>query len=168
MATTFLAGQNFTAANANNIAGITCKVKSTDNSLPNNTTTLTNDGELILPVSANTKYALLASIHYDSSTAADLKLFFTTPAGSTLAWTTFGLDGAATAVFGNLNVGAGVGVTGVVAGAGVGTRVACLANGSIVTGASAGNVQLQFAQNVSDASTTTLRSGSWVMLTASN
>lgn len=171
MATTFLAGQNFTAANANNLAGIITKMKSTDNSLPNNTTTLTNDGELILPVGANTKYILVSSLQYDSSTTADISINFTTPSGSTGNWTSFGLDvttgaGAATGLI--VTIASAIGGAASAGGTNVGARQLMLPMGSIVTGANAGNVQLQFAQRISDASTTTLRAGSWVMLIASN
>lgn len=168
MTSPYLAGSNFTAASANLLAGVNLKMKSVDNSLPNNTTTLTNDGELILPVLANKKYGLVGCLIYDSSTTADFNAFFTTPSGSTLRWTLMGFDLTATTGQSAGTIVLFMGTTVAVGGVGVGTTRIAVPIGSVVTGANAGNVQLQFAQNISDASPTTLHAGSWIGLLLSS
>lgn len=165
---TYLAGSIFTAASANLLSGVQVKTKQSDNSLPNNTTTFTSDGELILPVLASSRYALICCLQYDSSATADIAIDFLVPSGSSGNYAPFGLD---------VGVGAGVssgtivtiasaiaGGAAAVGGTNVGTRQLMIPIGNIVTGPTAGNVQLQFAQRVSDASTTTLRAGSWMAL----
>lgn len=162
---TYTAGSNFSAASANLLSGVAVKMKTIDNVLPNNTTTLTNDGELILPVLANTKYALVACLQYDSAANADISIFFTGPSLSTINFTSFGLDlGVVAGVNSGIIVTAAGTGTASAGGTNVGQRQIMTPIGSVVTGASAGNVQLQFAQTTSQASATTLRAGSWIAL----
>lgn len=146
--------------------------KSADETVTSNTT-LQNDDHLVLPAVANAVYTFEVDL-YMTDTAdfvGDFKMSFTCPTGATFdmhgagAHTTDLASGTsangewigklATASAGaNLTFGVGFpAVTGV--------RV----YGRLVMSSTAGNFQLQWAQNAADASGTTLKAGSYMTMT---
>jgi hypothetical protein len=152
--------------------GQTRYVAKTADETVNSSTTLQNDDHLVLSVVANAVYTFEVDLYMIESTdfVGDFKMSFTCPTGAT-----FDMHGAgahindlssgtssngewigklATSSAGaNLSFGVGTSLTGV--------RVF----GRLVMGANAGNFQMQWAQNTSDSSGTTLKAGSYMMMT---
>ena len=120
----------------------------------NNSTVLFSDTVLFaaLPTAGRFQFELV--LFYDSSTTADLKVAFTIPAAAVIRW---GGVGPSTTVSGGVgtaqfSVAIGSGTTITYGGSGVGTAntVALIAKGNVLMGGTAGNLQLQYAQQVAD------------------
>ena len=138
----------------------------------NSSTTLQDDNHLVLPVAASAVYTFEIDLYTTESTdfVGDIKVSFTCPTGATFdmhgigAHTTDLTTGtsangewigklATTSAGANLTFGVGTGLTGI--------RV----HGRLVMSSTAGNFQLQWAQNASDASGTTVKAGSFMTMT---
>lgn len=127
-----------------------------------------NDPTLFAPLEAAGSFAFGGLLFYDTPTAADMKMTFTWPgAPSASRWGATGRDATTTT-----NVAQGVvivsGTAAVFGGLGVGTPAWVGFEGYIRNTGVAGNLQLQYAQNVADAGNFTVRAGSrlWVMKTS--
>lgn len=134
--------------------------KSGDQSVVNSTT-LVNDAALVVPVEANAVYKVELFIYYAGDSAADLKVNFTFPSGATSNGTRYlGLNTSLAIQYGEVVWGGALAF-----GAnGAGTiEVAELAF-TLATSATAGNLQLQIAQNTATATAITVKAGS--LLTA--
>jgi hypothetical protein len=135
--------------------------RTTDAAAINASTVLVNDPVLVASLDTGATYGWECIIYYDSSTTADIKFAFTTPTFSFMRWSLTGLATTATTNEGSVRI-ATVNVSGTssqLGGIGVGTIVSAKLEGSITTTA-AGNLQLQYAQQTSDATNTTVRTGS--------
>ena len=138
----------------------------------NSSTTLQNDDHLVLPVVANAVYRFELDLYMTESTdfVGDFKMSFTCPTGATFDMHGSGahitdlsagtssngewIGKLATSSAGaSLSFGVGTGLTGV--------RV----YGRLVMSSTAGNFQMQWAQNASDATGTTLKAGSFMTMT---
>lgn len=124
---------------------------------------LQDDDHLAVSVTAGGRYAVDAMLAVDGDPAADLLLTLAAPPGSVGYWTpgaiTLGVsDGTGSIRLTRYAPGASIGV-GITA---AGLIVAPL--GSITAGAS-GSITVQWAQNVSSATPTILRAGSWLRVT---
>lgn len=104
-------------------------------------------------------YLIDGYIAYESNATADLSISFTTPEGSVLFLAGFGSDATPS---GNLNAIWSNQSTGLLVGGGASPAGVCRPRGSVFNVGNAGVLQLQFAQNTSNASTTTVKSGSWL------
>ena len=166
MAILFAAGQKIRASDLNFIVPGFVK-KPSNQSLPSNTT-LQNDTALLLPVLANASYAIEAVIIFEAGTTGDAKFAFSWPASSTFPWglTAYGTGGPGagsvggsifSAAFGTPTSGSSFFAVG---GAGAGNQNLCIMKGTITTTASAGNVQVMWAENTSDATPTIVSAGS--------
>src|SRR5262245_12791739 len=89
---TWSVGETLTAANFNqqirdngNSMGPHLIARKTSDETVNNSTTLQNDDNLLLAVTANEIWQFKLCILYNSSTAADFKMAFTFPSGSIVA-----------------------------------------------------------------------------------
>lgn len=143
----------------------------------NNSTTLVNATGLVIPLSANATYGLDGWLHWTSNPTADIKFKFTLPASTTGFWTGIGPVVNTAPVVGSerknyVDMGS-VDITNALAFAGddeftSSVYISAVPRGYIVTGATAGNLQLQFAQNTADVSNTILRAGSQLRLTRLN
>lgn len=120
-------------------------------------TTLTNDGSMVVPLVANAKYILRHTVVYNANATADLKAKYTVPAGTTMTYTTqvtnigpaaIGQTEASTVIYD-----------------GTGANETIHTNGYIETGANAGNLNWQWAQNISDPGATTIRKASILEIT---
>jgi len=138
--------------------------KSADESVTSSAT-LQDDNHLVLAVEPNTTYEVTAFIIYDGATTGDIKVSFTGPAGATLDWTPLGLITSVTASTGQIKTGhdtfadsEGVGTAGV----GAGNRAVLQPHGLLVVGATAGSLTFRWAQLASDATATTVLTGSWL------
>lgn len=145
--------------------------KSADETVTSNAT-LQNDDHLVLPVVANAVYTFALDLYMTEATdfVGDFKMSFTCPTGAAFDMHGSGAhatnltigtssDGewigklATSSAAATLAFGVGTGLTGV--------RV----YGRLVMSSTAGNFQLQWAQNASDASGTTLKAGSQMTMT---
>lgn len=128
-----------------------------------NSTVLVNAPGLVVPLLANTKYAIESWIWYTATAAADIKLGFTTPAGSTLRWSLWGVEAPDADQIGPIDTGV-VG-SGSLAAAGSALNGSTRTGGQIEVGATPGNLQLQVAQNTASSTGTVLSAGSWLRVT---
>lgn len=126
-------------------------VKSADE-IVNNDSTLQNDNELAFAVAANSIYRFQMWFRYTSNTTADIKNAFTLPAGAVANGVSWGLS-VASAIVQVMDVSGSWGGQNA-------TVTWVFTEGLIITAATAGTVQLQWAQNTPDVSDTTVLAGS--------
>lgn len=133
------------------------------NGAVNNSTGLVNDPSLGGAIDAAGTYMWDALIFYDSSTVADIKFAFTTPATTALRWSGTGLATTATTSEGDVKIAtiATSGSSTQFGGIGVGTIISAKIEGFMVATA-AGTLQFQFAQQNLEATQTTIRNGSYL------
>jgi hypothetical protein len=121
----------------------------------NNSSTLQDDNELFVALTANNTYVFSLTLSYISGTTPDFKFKFNIPAGASMAYGVMGLDtagGFTTA--GNLNSGNTPSI-----GGSAGDAMA-ICKGTVIVSSTAGNLSLQWAQNVANVSDTIVRAGS--------
>ncbi|MGY6019602.1 hypothetical protein [Streptomyces spinosirectus] len=138
----------------------------------NSSTTLQNDDHLVLPVVANAVYVFALDLYMTESTdfVGDFKMSFTCPTGAT-----FDMHGSGAHI---TDLGSGTSSNGEWIGKlatssaaaslsfGVGTGLTSVrVYGRLVMSSTAGNFQMQWAQNASDATGTTLKAGSYMTMT---
>ena len=138
-----------------------------DVSVTSSTTLVNADTGLAIALEADSIYLWDAYIAYDAGATGDLKLAWTVPASTTGHWCGWGLSTATTGSIGDMvairAAGYGSGNTLSFGGsASFSGFLALQARGYIDTAATAGTLQLQFAQNTSNATATILKGGSWV------
>lgn len=129
------------------------------------TTALAADPHLAIAVTPGT-YRLTAMLVYEGDAAADLKLGWTAPAGTTGAWWPGGPDSSMNALAYATRWGASsdVGATNIPVGCiGAGSVLACCPVGTVIV-TTAGTLTLAWAQQVSTAVNTILHAGSWMTL----
>jgi hypothetical protein len=142
-------------------AGATIKsVRKSSDQTVTSSTTLVNDNQLKFAAAANETYIFEAWLYtYAADATPDIKVTFTSPAASTLFWSSsqviFLANGSTTltvvapsATVGDFFVDSNL-------------RVVQLF-GTVANGANAGDIQLQWAQNTSSANGTTVRAGSYI------
>ena len=127
----------------------------------NNSTTLIDCTGVLLSLVASAVYEVEAWVTYQTAAAADLKIGWTIPSGATGLW---GIGGAAVGISTSegdwKNNGANWTATNSVGGIGA-TTLECRPKGIIRT-TSAGDLQMQFAQQTADASNTTIRAQTYL------
>jgi hypothetical protein len=124
-------------------------------------TVMQNDDILSLPVEANTRYALTLCLMFNAPATPDLKIGWAYPSGTTLKW-----HRESTGVTGATKLADALVETDIEPIAGDGADDVFVIQGLVTVGSTAGNVTFQWAQNVSDASGTIVRAGSWFRLEA--
>lgn len=144
--------------------------KTADESLTSNTT-LQNDDALVLAVAANATYTFRVWILAVDATDAtgDIKFGFTFPTGATCHFSGKGphTGMAAGGAFGDGEyIGRNTATSGTtVVTYGLSTSIVGVEiTGLLIVGGTAGNLQLQWAQNASDANATTVQAGSFMTL----
>lgn len=133
-------------------------IKSVDESLTNNAT-LQNDDELSFTVGANEEWAFRFVLQANSATQPDFQFAVGAPGGATCSVGVVDGEGAVT----NGNLGCGVS-SGSIAGNGANDVYEVV--GTVRNGPTAGAVTLQWAQNASNANTTTVYAGSYLLATS--
>ena len=125
------------------------------------TTTLVADPHLIVPVDANAHYVLTGLIDYEADVTGDVKFQFTLPAGASMNFAWVGWQASDTFSNNGTNTTATV-VTlgGGGAGQGRGNTIA----GTVTTAGTAGNLGVNWAQNVSSGTATIWHAESYLML----
>ena len=146
--------------------------KTADESVTSSTT-LQNDDELAVTVSAGGIYTLDAFILFTGNETGDFQCRFTFPSGSTLHFAAYapapgdaGFNTGGSA--GNVEFFARQNTTsspsGVIIYSGSTAQVHLRLVGTLVVGSSAGTLQFQWAQNTSNGTATTVKAGSWLKL----
>jgi hypothetical protein len=139
--------------------------KSADQSVTSSTT-LVNDNELFVALSTSITYQVDWHFIYEGSTAGDFKYGFTYPAGATMSWghtvvnPTLGMD--ASSAFAYQRAGSGAAFA--CGGNGAGQHLHIVGGGLLIVGGTAGNLQVQFAQNTSDGTASKMNLDSWLRL----
>jgi len=152
MAITVAAGQIILADDINNL--VPRQARKTSDETVNNSAAFQNDNDLLLSVVANATYSLEGLLLFNSGATPDIKFQWTYPTGLTMRW---GIGGVVTtfAVFNMTEVSVPVlDGTGVATGAYV--------DGTVIVSSTAGTLQLQWAQNTSNATATQLLQNSYV------
>lgn len=130
-----------------------------------NSATVQNDDHLVLAVAANTDYWMECQVVYNAPTANDMKLGWTVPAGATFEWSNNGLALGATSSVDSISRTA-LGAASVATIGGSGGDAICAMKGLLRIAGTAGNLQMQFAQNTAGVGTTVVvKAGSMIMLT---
>jgi hypothetical protein len=93
-------------------------------------------------------------IFYEASTTADIKFAWTIPAGASMRWGINALGPGGTNPIYTTIIGSGTAIS--VGALGAGTVLMAMFDAEVTMGGTAGNLQLQGAQNTSDASVTTV------------
>lgn len=149
---TWTPGQVLTASDVNTYFVPKVAIKTVNESVTSSTT-LQNDDELFLSLAANATYLIIAYIRFDGSTTGDFKWQWTMPASGT-------------ARFGDLHqrvpeTDSTAGVTdllqtdiGAIGCNGAGATLPLFQIGNATTAGTAGNLQLTWAQNTSNATAT--------------
>lgn len=135
-------------------------VKSANQTISSQTTFI-NDADMRFAVAANSIYEFHGFIRYSSGTGQDFKTSFTVPAGASAIFSRYACDSANQAVF----IGDGEFLdtdSPVARGAGVGSHRTIGIFGVLNTAGTAGNLILQWAQNVSGAFNTTVYANSYL------
>lgn len=128
----------------------------------NTTTTLAADGELAFAMAANTKYLVRARIFYDTDADADFKWGFTGPASPTRVRLERRSIAPSATAYGTIAVATAYDTSGVAV-TGTGTDGGFVAFEAIIeNGSTAGDFELTWAQNSSDAGDATVRRGSYL------
>ena len=124
---------------------------------------LQNDTALLFAIGASQTWIFELYIIWESVSGADIDFSVTAPAGTTGYWSLHPQWGAGNAfqrtdafTFGTSQPMGGAGAT---------TPQVTLLKGIAVSGATAGNITLQWAQNTSNATATTVLADSWLMAT---
>lgn len=140
----------------------------TANETVTSSTTLQNDDELFVSVSASTYYKFTALLLWTSGGTPDFKFALSMPASATARgaianWSNAGAAGSLLVNSFTLTDTTAVSISG------AGTTFSSqgqhtLVHGYILTSVTAGTVYIQWAQNTSDASNTVVYAGSWLQL----
>lgn len=172
----FVAGQKVRASELNAITGAFVVARCTTDVTKNASTTLGDVTGLGLSVAANATYALDGWIYFESNPTADIKFALTLPSGSTGVMGFYGPNLATAPVVNQERINyVDMGVYSATASAtyGIGgddeftgsVWVTAQPRGVITTSSTAGTIQVQFAQNTSNASNTKVKAGSWMRAT---
>jgi hypothetical protein len=139
--------------------GVITKKKPVDQSITNSTT-LTNDNDLFVPINANDSMVIEGYLHvFTGSSTPQLQMAFTIPAGATMDIGNYtdNVNGGAQETFILNTSGTSTGAMTILAG-----DIPVHFWGVIITGGTAGNIQLQWAQGVSSGTATTLKAKSYM------
>ena len=115
----------------------------------NNSTTLVNDTDLVVPLLANRKYYWFMRVRFKSDSTPDLKISWTVPSGAT-GGRRREINNATEVSYGTSSNWSGS----------TGVDRQGYAAGYVETGGTAGNLQFQWAQNTADVSDTKVYKGS--------
>lgn len=125
-------------------------------------TTLVNDNDLVLPVAASASYIFECFLSFTATSGGDLKWTWAVPAGASLLYQPVHNEGGATGL-NNSTLTYSDANTIPAAGAGA-TVESVTMKGNLTLSSTAGNLQLRWAQNASNAGATTIRAQSHLAL----
>jgi len=134
--------------NISGAGGGAVTLRKTADQTVNNSTTLVNATDMVLPVNVNDIYKFEILVRMEATAVADMKVGWTVPAGATMSWR----EGPTSAPTPELTDSS----TDLMSGSGAGVDAIGSYHGVIIIGATAGSVQMQFAQNTAEVSDTKL------------
>ena len=162
-ASTGVFSSSVTAKQFFGIGATTVAYKTADQSR-NTTTVLANDSELSIPIGANEVYAIFGFIKSSSTSATpDFKMGFTVPAGGAFDIGYHANNG--TLASANTYSLRDSGIAGPLIPIGANIINTILLTGTVVNGANAGFLTLQWAQNTSNGTNVTVTAGSFIAAT---
>jgi len=144
------------------IAMHTLARKSADETV-NNSSTLQNDDHLFFAIGASEVWFVQAYLLLDSCTTPDIKFGWTGPGCATMTWGFTAADNSLPSWIGTTGTPPAplaIGGTVNIPGSGAGTITIVSLTGIAAGGGTAGNIQLQWAQNTLNASDTKVRQNS--------
>ena len=145
------------------VVGAARTVYKTDDESVTSSTTVQDDDHLTLTMTTDAVYALDTFLDVEGDADGDFKLTFTGPSGASGSWTPDGISLGNSNNIGQIKRGRnGFGDTDSVGILPDGTIVT--PRGQITTSSTAGSLTLQWAQNSSNETATTLKTGSWLRL----
>lgn len=154
-------GQVLTASDVNNWLVPQGVVKPSGTPVTSSTTVI-SDPDLVLPVVASATYIFECYLGFTATSGGDLKWTWAVPAGASLLYEAVHNEGGAT---GLNNSTLTYSDANTILGAGAGATVEAVAmRGNLVVAGTAGNLQLRWAQNTSNAGATTIRAQSHLWL----
>jgi hypothetical protein len=125
-------------------------------------TALVNDNDLVLPVAASASYLFECVVSFTATSGGDLKWTWAVPAGASLLYQSLHNEGGGT---GLNNSAVSYSDANTVPAAGNGATVESVTmRGNLTLSSTAGNLQLRWAQNASNAGATTVRAQSHLSL----
>jgi hypothetical protein len=165
-------GQVLSAADIMKLPQHNYIVKSADESLANSGS-MQDDNHLILSVAANTDYILEAGLVYSATNGVDLAFGWIAPSGATMYWssgTASHYVASTPYVSFSAMIVSSIAVAIGFSSGGTSNPFFEIARpyGLLRVGSTAGTIRLRWAQNVSNAEHTVMRSGSWLRLTRMN
>lgn len=151
-------GGDVPASQLGNVTAVAAVVKTADETV-NNSATLQNDDELVLALEANTRYILEGFVKAQDDGTGGLKYAFSVPTGATIEGISdtsprWWAGGGNTMADFTVAVGSGIGSA----------DSAQMIRAHISVGATAGNLQFQWAQNSAQVSDLRVEAGSWLMV----
>lgn len=145
------------------VDGSLTRFRTTDSAPRNNSTSLLNDSDLVIPVAANAKYVMDGFFLYTSNATADINFQFVGPASSTLSWSAWGQGTTATTFEGSIkNERRSIAQNS--AHGGTSSDLSVRPVGFLQTAGASGNLQLTWGQNTATVVDTKLLVGSWLRL----
>jgi len=130
-------------------------VRKTADEIVSNSTTLQNDDALLFAVAANEVWEFTILSRYTATAVADFKFGLTIPAGAAFSALVAGYSATFTNIINTANPSAYMGG---------GTNYLARIRGVVVNGATAGNLQFQWAQNTAEVSDTTVLANSCIIM----
>jgi len=137
----------------------TTVVKSANKTVTSSTT-LQNDNELLYAMDANTNYIFEMMLLITGATAGDMKFALTVPSGGDLRASGFGPFSGTTSLYGPISSSGGT--ISSVETYGTTNPTMVFVKGVVMNGSTAGDLQLQWAQNASSATATTVYAKSYL------
>jgi len=134
------------------------RLKTTDETV-NNSATLQDDDVLHFPIPANTRYTGEVTLFVTGDATADFKAAINAPAGATVMASNFGPRATDTVMLNDPYKGAGVAMSNMGASA---SGVMHVVRFSVINGATAGSVTVQWAQSAATVADTTVKAGSFL------
>ncbi|MVO84201.1 hypothetical protein GPA10_05290 [Streptomyces sp. p1417] len=158
-----LAGQRLTASLLRSMQPMT--VRKTADESRSATTTLATDTHLVVSVEASAVYTMTGWIKYFADPTPDIKIFFSTPTGCLGEWAWM-MPGSSTSATGTAGYSIRTETNDIASfRTGYGTSDSIHytpVSGLFRVGSTAGSIALQWAQNTSSATATTLYTDSWL------
>jgi hypothetical protein len=141
-----------------NVVGPHVRIRKSADETVVNSTTLQNDNELLFAIGANEAWVFEMMLYYSGNTAGDLRVAWTIPSGTVGVWTAAGVSQSSNAheirgvgILSNLDFDIPLSSNGV------------LIMGSALAAATAGTIQMQWAQVTSFGTPTTIAAGSTLL-----
>jgi hypothetical protein len=129
-------------------------------------TTMQNDDELFATVEANATYRVRLDLLHDAATAGDITIGWSGPAGATMNWgaVVAHVNETSSGTVANVSMQSRIISEVQDIGGGASTGTYSVVFGTLITSATAGTLNFQWAQRASSATATNVRAGSGLIL----